>query len=388
MRALAERWRRLPIADPVQRQIAGFYQTVLAVWIGLAVIGIPLIILRGIQESTSAAAAPPPPEIAQQLSLLGVATPMLLIAPAVALAVLRRGRLELSVALAAWGLLIGHSMAAYLFGWNDPSIMVVFQIPIALAGLLGGRRLLMFVSAYSLLAVGAIGFLMTMAPPQAGFISARFTLDTTPLTNGEMLQPMIFFVAVTLLTTLLTSQVRAALRQALERSQGREVELEEIRASLEGTVQARTADLEAALAESRRQAAEQTELLRQLSEQRAALREMSVPVLPVSAATLVMPLVGALDGDRLDQVQEQALSQLQATGARTLLLDITGVPVVDTHVAHGLMQVVSAGRLLGAQVVLVGIRPEVAQSIVGLGVQFTDVRTFSDLQSALAQMRR
>jgi rsbT co-antagonist protein RsbR len=66
-----------------------------------------------------------------------------------------------------------------------------------------------------------------------------------------------------------------------------------------------------------------------------------------------------------------------------LIIDITGVPVVDTQVAQGLLQVVDAARLLGAEVVLVGIRPEVAQALVGLGVDMHAVRTFSDLQSVL-----
>lgn len=140
-------------------------------------------------------------------------------------------------------------------------------------------------------------------------------------------------------------------------------------------VQARDA-IEAA----HRQVSEQLAIIQQ---QRDAIRELSVPVLPINRNTLVMPLVGALDTTRLMQVQEQALGRLAATRARRLLLDVTGVPVIDTQVAQGLIRVVQAARLLGAQVILVGIRPEVAQSIVGLGVQLTGIRTFSDLQSAL-----
>ena len=100
-----------------------------------------------------------------------------------------------------------------------------------------------------------------------------------------------------------------------------------------------------------------------------------------------MPLVGALDSTRLRQLQEQCLHALEQRAARTLVLDITGVPIVDTQVAQGLLMTVRAARLLGAEVALVGIRPEVAQSIVGLGLELRDVRTFSDLQSALDRAR-
>jgi rsbT co-antagonist protein RsbR len=111
-----------------------------------------------------------------------------------------------------------------------------------------------------------------------------------------------------------------------------------------------------------------------------------VPVIPVNATTLVMPLVGTLDTTRLQQLQEQSLHALERSSARTLIFDITGVPIVDTHVAQGLLMTVRSARLLGAHVVLVGIRPEVAQAIVGLGLDLNGVSTFSDLQSALAQL--
>ena len=122
--------------------------------------------------------------------------------------------------------------------------------------------------------------------------------------------------------------------------------------------------------------------------QRNVIREMSVPVLPVSPHTLVMPLIGALDTERLVLVQGQALQALEQAAVRTLILDVTGVPVVDNHVAQGLLQVVQAARLLGAQVILVGIRPEVAQSLVGLGAQLTGITTRVSLQDGIAYARR
>ena len=112
---------------------------------------------------------------------------------------------------------------------------------------------------------------------------------------------------------------------------------------------------------------------------------MSVPVLPVSDSTLVMPLVGALDTERLQLLQSQALRAIERSPARTLILDITGVPIVDSQVAQGLLAVVQAARLLGAEVLLVGIRPEVAQAIVALGLNLFGLQTHNDLQSALSR---
>jgi rsbT co-antagonist protein RsbR len=195
-----------------------------------------------------------------------------------------------------------------------------------------------------------------------------------------------FFVGVTILLTLLLDRFGSALRNALISSLEREAELSSIRASLETTVADRTAALQTALSETQARAEEQARLLAEIEQQRTMIKDLSVPVIPISVDTLVMPLVGALDSARLQQVQEQSLQALERTSARTLVLDVTGVPIVDSEVAQGFLMTVRSARLLGADVILVGIRPEVAQTLVGLGVQLDDVHTFSDLQSALGRI--
>jgi rsbT co-antagonist protein RsbR len=162
--------------------------------------------------------------------------------------------------------------------------------------------------------------------------------------------------------------------------------LSRVNIDLEATVAERTAALQMALQDVQARADAQARLLDEVQQQRILLRELSVPVIPISESTLIMPLVGALDSTRLQQIQEQALRALEHKSARYLVLDITGVPVVDSQVAQGLLSVVQAARLLGAQVLLVGIRPEVAQAIVGLGLDLREIYTASDLQSALSHI--
>jgi rsbT co-antagonist protein RsbR len=94
-----------------------------------------------------------------------------------------------------------------------------------------------------------------------------------------------------------------------------------------------------------------------------------------------------LDAERLDLIQREALRALHGRSARHMILDITGVPIIDTYVARGLIDLAKAMRLLGASVVVVGIRPEIAQSLVGLGVQF-DLITCSTLQEGIAFAER
>jgi PAS domain S-box-containing protein len=117
--------------------------------------------------------------------------------------------------------------------------------------------------------------------------------------------------------------------------------------------------------------------------QQAALAELSTPVIPISDDIIVMPLIGALDSQRAQAVLEALLQGVATSRARVAILDITGVPVVDTQVANALLHAGHAVQLLGAQVLLTGIRPEVAQTLVGLGMDMRGVITRSTLQSGI-----
>jgi rsbT co-antagonist protein RsbR len=128
---------------------------------------------------------------------------------------------------------------------------------------------------------------------------------------------------------------------------------------------------------------EQARLLDETAQQCATIRALSLPVLPVTEATLAIPLVGALDAARLRDLQEQTLRAIERSGARRLVLDITGVPAVDDEVAQGLIQVSQAVQLMGARVVLAGIRPEVAQALVSLDADLNGFETAATLQDGI-----
>jgi ABC-type sugar transport system substrate-binding protein/anti-anti-sigma regulatory factor len=122
------------------------------------------------------------------------------------------------------------------------------------------------------------------------------------------------------------------------------------------------------------------------------ISELSSPVAPITSGILVMPLLGAIDSNRTGRIMETLLSEISARQAQVVLIDITGVPVVDTHVANHLLLAAQAVRLLGAEVVLVGITPVVAQTIVALNVNLDGLTTRADLESgftyALSRMKR
>jgi rsbT co-antagonist protein RsbR len=118
--------------------------------------------------------------------------------------------------------------------------------------------------------------------------------------------------------------------------------------------------------------------------QTGLLAELSTPLIPLTQAVVVMPLIGSIDSRRAQQVLDTLLNGITERHARIAILDITGVPIVDTHVAGALIRAAQAAQLLGAQVVLTGIRPEVAQTLVGMGTELRGIITRSDLQSGIA----
>jgi anti-anti-sigma factor len=130
----------------------------------------------------------------------------------------------------------------------------------------------------------------------------------------------------------------------------------------------------------RRQSDEQEVTIRA---QAALLAELSTPLLRIAEGALVLPLVGSLDSHRASRVVESLLQAVEAQRTELVILDITGVPLVDTQVANVLLQTARAVSLLGARTVLTGIRPDVAQTIVALGVDLGDIVTRADLQAGI-----
>lgn len=117
-----------------------------------------------------------------------------------------------------------------------------------------------------------------------------------------------------------------------------------------------------------------------VSLQRVALQELSAPLIPVMDNITVMPLIGTIDTERAKFIMENLLDGVIKHHAEVVLIDITGVPVVDTMVAHHIIQAAEAVRLIGSTCILVGIRPEIAQTIVNLGIDLSKFPTKSSLR--------
>ncbi|MFF1463486.1 STAS domain-containing protein [Streptomyces sp. NPDC058330] len=125
-----------------------------------------------------------------------------------------------------------------------------------------------------------------------------------------------------------------------------------------------------------------------ISAQAEQLMELSTPVVKLWDGVVAVPLVGTLDSARTQVVMEKLLQALVDTGSDQAIIDITGVPAVDTEVAQHLLKTVVAARLMGAECIISGIRPQIAQTIVALGIQFGDIVTKSSLADALKHALR
>lgn len=362
-----ERLRRwllaIPYSDPLERQQALLLQRIELTKLGVALASLPTIVVAPVDGGAR--------------TVLVLLITLIAISCLPALALVRRGRMAAGVLFTALSLSL--ILSVFLYGTTAAYGAVTvfgFAVPLTLAGVVAGRRALLWVLAVSVLGFAAALVLVWLGAPGAGFAvpgGATFVAD------------IITFALVAGLLAFMIDGLSSLTRAALAARRARERELEAVSVRLDSAVRERTADLEIALGALEQRAAEQERLLEENRRQQALIRALSVPVLPLGDRTVVLPLVGDLDEHRLTMVADQALGAVERYAARRLLLDITGVPLVDTFVAQSLLRTLSAARLLGADVALVGVRPEVAQSIVGLGIDLAAFSAFADLQSALSR---
>ena len=120
-----------------------------------------------------------------------------------------------------------------------------------------------------------------------------------------------------------------------------------------------------------------------IREQQEAIQELPTPVLPFREGMLLVPIIGLIDSQRARALTEQLLSAVRANRAKVVVMDITGVQAVDSKVANHLVQTVEAARLMGATVILAGVSPEIAQTMVTVGVELGRMTTVGDLQSGI-----
>jgi anti-anti-sigma factor len=353
----------VPLSDPIERQQAPLLQMMLIGLIGLASFGLVLVLSIDSNAGSN--------------KLIGMIVTLTAIVTYVAgLALIRRGRFAPTITLVIFSLLLFDTILLIPRGLsNSGSLQFLIAYPIAFAGLLARRQLLWLTIVLSILSITTIGLLSHARPDLVGYNTAGAS------------SPALVAISYSLIIAVFGlgfDRFGSALRDALARSLDREHELERTRKEQDTIIASRTAELSTALRDVEQREAHLVQALADLRTSQAAVRELSAPVIPVLPGVLVAPLVGELDSGRAEALTINLLGAVEREQARHIIFDITGVPVVDTHVAQVLLQTTSAIRLLGARVLLVGVRPEVAQTIVSLGVDLGTIATYADLREAVA----
>ena len=147
------------------------------------------------------------------------------------------------------------------------------------------------------------------------------------------------------------------------------------RKEAENTIQRHREELEQAVKDAEERVRQQQE----------DLLELSTPVLKIWEGVLAMPLIGTLDSRRTEDAMEKALTELSEERAKVLIIDITGVPMVDTMVANHLIRMASAVRLMGGESIITGMKPATAKTVVQLGVDLSHIQTAASLATGLAK---
>jgi rsbT co-antagonist protein RsbR len=127
---------------------------------------------------------------------------------------------------------------------------------------------------------------------------------------------------------------------------------------------------------------------RVIRQQQEAIRELSTPVLQVRERLLILPIIGVIDSQRAKQLTEQLLRGIRNNRAKVVVVDITGVPTIDSTVANHLVQTVEASRLMGASVIITGLSSEIAQTLVTIGVDLSKMNAVGDLQGGIEEAER
>jgi len=339
----------IPLADPLRREQAATLQSLVFVLIAASLIGAPLSL-----SATS--------QVDQVVGVVsGVINALILIA---AVVVLRRGQFSAAVALVIVSTILFAALNMVPTGLEGSrAVFTALAIPIVLAGLLGGRRLLVFASALTVILVISIAVLSVIAPTLVGY--SRETYDPR-LTS-------VVYVILAIVLTVLIDQFARALQKALAQARTRESELDALRMSLEQQIGERTAALQATVD--------------QLSASQTTITLLGAPVLPVLPGVLVAPLIGLFDSARAAALSQKILTAVASQRAETIIFDITGVEVLDERTIVDLLQLAEAVRLLGAEPVIVCVRPDVAISLAEQEIDLTAQRVYPNLQEAVQVLR-
>ncbi len=353
------------LADPVQRQQAPTVQIFILVLLVGALLTLPIF---WFELDTP---------LSRTIGIGGLVLAVLGFIGSIVL--LRRGYFWQAVVIATTMIIVSLGSLILVRGMEaGQGHLIGLTVPIVMSGLLLGRRGLFFTIGFS-------SFLVVGASLLEALGLSVVRLEVAP-SIGDSLSSAAGFIVLSCVLGLMLDRFGSTLQDALTAAMVRQEELERMRASLEKTVAERTVSLREALQVAEQREVRLVQTLEELQTSQNTIRDLSAPVIPVLPGVLVAPIIGVIDNERANILAENILRMVERSRARYVIFDITGVPVVDTQVAQALLGTATAVQLIGAHTLLVGIRPEVAQTIVALRLDLGTIQTYPDLQEAVQDL--
>ena len=290
---------------------------------------------------------------------------------------LRRGYLQASIVGVMVSLSIIQTLSLIVLGLEAGAIvLLVAMISFVLTGLLSSRRIMLMTFLLNVGCLALIVVLESQNPPLAGFDPP---VDTAMW--GWVI--LIDFVLIGAVIMFFLDRFAQAFRENLVLAQQREQQLDQLQQQQATIIAERTHDLEAALKESRHQQQNLQATLEALELSQATVQSLTAPLIPILPGVVVVPLTGQLDAQRIAELTDQLLEMVATQHSQYVIIDVTGLSVIDEVVAGGIHALAAGLNLMGTGILLVGIRPEVAQTMVSLGLDTYRWRTYANLQAAV-----
>ena len=295
-----------------------------------------------------------------------------------ALRLLRKGAFSASLGWVTIGMLIGLFILMMPDGIQSVGMeFMLLTLPIILAGLLGSRRLLWFIVVCSIGLYITLEILEIIAPT---FVGYREPGPPKRVAFAFFFSIVVFLIAIS--SDRFSNKLRTILLQSLDREQ----ELEYLKAQQERLVAERTAELRTALAQVEQREQQLSQTLAYLRTAQDKVRELSIPVLPVLPRVLTIPLVGEIDEVRANVLMTNALALMERDPVQHFIFDMSSVTRIDQKVAAILIKTADALKLMDARVLLVGVQPEVAQTMISLGRERNIFSMHPDLRAAISSL--
>jgi anti-anti-sigma regulatory factor len=286
-----------------------------------------------------------------------------------------RGQTVVSIWVFVLGAVVAFGPAPFLVDDALPIVAICYMVVVLIIGLTVGPTVGLYAGFISsvLLAVSVLLLQFQVLP---------FSPHTVPggLSTGATIG---FSTMLLILSAFVVREAIGTIRGALAKTRRYAQEMNSYRRQLEQRIERQSEELNEALAAAEAYSDDLNRALEELRASHRVIRELSSPLVPVLQGVIVMSLIGPIDSQRAVVMTAEMLDGIERYDAHILILDITGVPVVDTQVARILLESARAAQLMGCQTVLTGIRPEIAQTMVELGIAGTDLVTRSELQGGI-----